>query len=291
MDLYSSDFAGIQEGNMRTKDIMDRGQAVIQHNNDIATQISSLKASQTTGNIETAGLQAVQQFWSGGKIPNQITAFQEHLKAGGTLFSNPISQAQSQAQKAVSDAKTLFSNPVSQAQSEAQKAVSNATTGIKGFFTKQEVTAPATPAIQTSEDATAALKTGAQETLEGLGGLGSTALKGLGGITALATGGYDIYKDIDSISQGHGIAGDNWASKTSNILQIGGAIADLGGTVFPPAALLGGVIDVAAGVFGEVGAVKDQGKEEQQDTEEQEKDTEEQEAVSAPQTVATGRVS
>jgi len=266
MDLYSSDYAGIQEGNMRSKAVMDRNQAVQEHNNDVATKIASLKAQQQTGDIETAGLQAVQQFWAGGKIPNEITAVQEHLKAGGTLFSNPVSQAQTEAQKAVSDAKT----------------------GARGFFTKQEVTAPETPAIQTSEDARSALEAGTEETAEGLG---STALKGLGGITALATGGMDIYKDIESISQGHGIAGDNWASKTSNILQIGGSIADIGGTVFPPAALLGGVLDVAAGVFGEVGTGKEAVKQTQDDTNLQQQETEKTEAVSTVAPVATGRVS
>ena len=262
MDLYSSDYAGIQEGNMRTKSVMDRNQAVQQHNNDVATQIASLKATQTTGNIETAGLQAVQQFWAGGKIPNQVTALQEHLKAGGTLFSNPVSQAQS----------------------EAQKAVSDATSGAKGFFTKQEVTAPETPAIQTSEDARSALEAGAEEGGETVG---STALKGLSGITAVAIGGMDIYKDFES----GGIAGDNWASKTSNILQIGGAIADVGGTVFPPLAIVGGIADIAAGAFGEVGSIKDQEKQTQADTNLQTQETEQQEAVSAPQTFATGRVS
>jgi hypothetical protein len=266
MDLYSSDYAGIQEGNMRTKSVMDRNQAVQEHNNDVATQISSLKAQQTTGNIESAGLQAVQQYWAGGKIPNQISALQDHLKAGGTLFSNPTSQAQTEAEKSVSDAKS----------------------GLKGFFTKQEVTAQETPAIQTSDDARSALESGLEEGAEGVG---STALKALGGVTAVATGGMDIYKDIESISQGHGIAGDNWASKTSNLLQIGGAIADVGGTVFPPLAIVGGIADIAAGVFGEVGSLKDEEQQTQDDTNLQQKETEQQEAVSAPQTFATGRVS
>ena len=46
MDLYSSDFAGIQEGNMRSQSVMDRNQAVQEHNNGVATQISNLKAQQ-----------------------------------------------------------------------------------------------------------------------------------------------------------------------------------------------------------------------------------------------------
>ena len=262
MDLYSSDYAGIQEGNMRTKSVMDRNQAVQEHNNDVATQISNLKDQQRTGDLVQGGVSAVQQFWAGGKIPNQITALQDHLKAGGTLFSNPTSEAQAGAQKAVSDA----------------------TSGAKGFFTKQEVTAPETPAIQTSDDARSALESGLEEGAEGVG---STALKALGGVTAVATGAMDIYKDFES----GGIAGDNWASKTSNILQIGGAIADLGGTLFPPLAIVGGVADIAAGVFGEVGAVKDDEQQQQDDDTLQAKDTEQQEAVSAPQTFATGRVS
>ena len=262
MDLYSSDYAGIQEGNMRTKSVMDRNQAVQEHNNDVATQISNLKDQQRTGDLVQGGVSAVQQFWAGGKIPNQISALQDHLKAGGTLFSNPTTQAQTEAQKAVSDAKS----------------------GLKGFFTKQEVTAPETPAIQTSDDARSALESGLEEGAEGVG---STALKALGGVTAVATGAMDIYKDFEA----GGIAGDNWASKTSNILQIGGAIADLGGTVFPPLAVVGGIADIAAGVFGEVGAVKDDEQQQQDDDTLQQKDTEQQEAVSAPQTFATGRVS
>ena len=51
---------------------------------------------------------------------------------------------------------------------------------------------------------------------EGAESFGSTALKGISGITAVATGAMDIYKDIKA----GGIAGDNWMSKTSNILQI-----------------------------------------------------------------------
>ena len=252
MDLYSSDYAGIQEGNMRTKDVMDRNQAVINHNNDVAEQITNLKDQEKTGDEVQGGISAVQQFWAGGKIPDEISAVQDHFGKGGTLFSNPTTQAQTNAQKGLSDTATkvgkMEDNPM------------ELTDEGDGIFSSVE---------------------GAEE------GLGSTALKGLGGATALATGAMDIYKDFES----NGIAGDNWASKTSNILQIGGAIADLGGTVFPPLAILGGVTDIAAGVFGEVGAVKDEEKQEDTASDLQAQETEQQEAVSAPQTFATGRVS
>ena len=113
----------------------------------------------------------------------------------------------------------------------------------------------------------------------------SKGMKALGGLGALATGGYDVYKDIESIKDGHGIAGDNWAEKTSNILQIGGAISDLGGTVFPPLAVVGGVLDIASGVFGEVGASMDERQQEQSDDQLQQQNTEQKQAVAETQEV------
>lgn len=251
MDLYSADFAGIQEGNMRTKSVMDRAQAVQAHNNDVATQISSLKSSQKTGDAVSGGVSAVQQFWQGGKMPDEISALQDHFAKGGTLFSNPVSQAQSNAEKGLSDTATKVG--------EQETNPLELTDEGDGIFSS----------------------------VEGEASLGSSALKGLSGITALATGGMDIYKDFEA----GGIAGDNWASKTSNILQIGGAIADMGGTVFPPLALLGGVTDIVAGAFGEAGAVKDEQTQSDADDDLQAKETEQAPTQTVQQTASTGRVS
>jgi len=252
MDLYSSDFAGIQEGNMRSQSVMDRNQAVQEHNNGVATQISNLKAQQKTGDEVTGGVSAVQQFWAGGKIPDQVGALQAHLAKGGTAFSNPVSQAQSEASKGLSDTATKVG--------ETETNPPELTDEGDGIFSS----------------------------VEGAGESGaSTALKGLGGVTALATGGMDIYKDFKA----GGIAGDNWACKTSNILQIGGAIADLGGTVFPPLAIIGGISDIASGVFGEVGAVKDKDKQTQADDKLQSEDTETGQEQTVQTAVSTGRVS
>ena len=247
MDLYTSDIGAIQEGNMRTKSVMDRNQAIVQHNNDVGTQIASLQAQQKTG-AETEGLlQATQQFWRGGKLPNEITALQEHLKTGGTLFSNPIQQAQKAATSALTTAQR----------------------------------------IGTSTDLPAAGEALAEEAGSRLSG----ALKGLSGATAVATGAVDIYKDIQSISSGHGIAGDNWMSKTSNVLQIGGAIADVGGTVFPPLAVLGGVVDIAAGALGEIGAAKDTVTQAVADAKLKAQNIQQQIVQPAQEAVSTGRVS
>mgnify|MGYP003631611521 FL=1 len=121
--------------------------------------------------------------------------------------------------------------------------------------------------------------------------LGSAALettgKVLGGGAAAAIGGYDIYKDFKA----GGIAGDNWASKSSNILQIGGAIADVGGTVFPPLLIAGGVLDLASGVLSEIGTAKDEDKAEATDDKTQASETQTSIAVSGTNESTTGRVS
>lgn len=235
MDLYSSDYAGIQEGNMRSKSVMDRNQAVVQHNNDLGGQIAQLKSSQKSGDTQTALLSATQQFWAGGKLPSEIKAFQSHIAQGGTLLSNPTTVAQKSIQ-----------------------AVSDATSSVGATTDVPEL---------------AGAGAGAGEGASAVGDLGdlgetfgSKALKGLGGLTSAVTGGIDIYKDIDSIANGHGISGDNWEAKTSNLLQIGGSIADVGGTVFPPLALVGGVLDIASGAFGEIGSLVDSGKQAIADT-------------------------
>ena len=109
----------------------------------------------------------------------------------------------------------------------------------------------------------------------------------LGGGAAAAIGGYDIYKDFKA----GGIAGDNWASKSSNILQIGGAIADVGGTVFPPLLIAGGVLDLASGVLSEIGTSKDETKAETTDDKTQASETQTSIAVSGTNESTTGRVS
>lgn len=258
MDLYSSDYAGIQEGNMRSRAITQANDVINQHNLDLGTQLASLKSQQKGAEESQDFLQATQQFWAGSKIPGQIAALQDHLKAGGTLLSNPTTVAQKAVETNFSDTaarlKTMNANPP------------EITDEGDGIFTSSRP-------LQEGESLSA--------------DLGAKALKGVSAATSVASGAFDIYKDIKA----GGIAGDNWASKTSNVLQIGGAIADIGGTVFPPLALLGGVTDIAAGLFGEIGAAKDESKQEEADTALQQKETETTQAQTVQAPVATGRVS
>jgi hypothetical protein len=258
MDIYSTDFAQVQEGNMRTKAVVNANRAVKEHNDNIANQVAQLKQG-TKGAERTAEFQeTTQQFWAGGQLPSKITALQDHLAKGGTLFSNPTTQAQ---KSALGD--------LAQPPPADYKPPELTDTG-DGIF----------------ESGEGFLKEGGSLSSK----IGSTALKGLGAATAVATGGYDIYQDFAG-GKGFHLAGDNWASKASNALQIGGAIADLGGTVFPPLAILGGITDITAGVFGEIGAVKDDEMKEKSEDQLKQKQTESQQAISTQAPITTGQVS
>jgi hypothetical protein len=259
MDIYSTDFAQVQEGNMRTKAVMMANRAVKEHNDNIGNQIAQLKEG-TKSALNSAVFQSTtQQFWASGQLPSKISALQNHLAQGGTLFSNPTTQAQ---KSALGD--------LAQPPPADYKPPELTDTG-DGIFESSG---------KTFEEASGTLSSK----------LGAQALKGLGGATALATGGYDIYEDFAG-GKGFHLAGDNWASKASNALQIGGSIADLGGTVFPPLALLGGITDITAGVFGEIGAVKDEDAQVKAEDELKQKETETQQAVATQAPVTTGQVS
>ena len=89
------------------------------------------------------------------------------------------------------------------------------------------------------------------ETLDKIGKVG-------GALGSVAVAGVDIDEDFKG---GHfHLAGDNWEKRAGNALQIGGAIADVGGVAFPPLALVGGLADLAGGVIGGVGDLLDEHK-------------------------------
>ena len=124
---------------------------------------------------------------------------------------------------------------------------------------------------------------------EALGTIG----KGAGIIGSSAIGGYDIYKDFQG-GKGFHLAGDNWASETSNALQIGGAIADIGGLIpglGAPLALFGGILDLAGAGLGEVGELIDSSKTKAADKTLAASQVETKQAVVSGDTTDTARVS
>ncbi len=255
MDLYSADTSNIQQGNMRTKDTLERNNLIQSHNTDVANSISNLRGQQATTATEIGGIQAAQQFWGGSKIPAAVSAVKKFSTAASA--ANPTSSF-------MTDAGRRAVAPTVAAADGAELVESSA-----GVFESAGAL-----------EGEAAAKTLGSSAME-LGG------KVLGGGIAAGIGGFDLYKDFAA----GGIVGDSWEAKTSNILQIGGAVADVVGTVFPPAALLGGVVDVAAGIFGEVGTAIDEKKQQAQDTVTQASEPVATDVVQSTAPATTGRVS
>jgi hypothetical protein len=267
MDLYSSDFAGIQEGNMRTKSILDANRAVQEHNKSLGEQMTSLKSQQKTADVLEQTKDATQGFWAMGKLPDATKAWKSWSSGETNFRGNPTTTAQ----KSFSDTADAV-QAADKSDDIKMKSLGD------GIFESAE------------SDAQTALSEGGSGGLKGLGEFADIASKGVGALAAGAVGGYDIYEDFAG-GKGFHIAGDNWASKASNLLQIGGAIADIGGTVFPPLALIGGVADIAGGIAGEIGEKIDEGKEKSEDDKVQQENTEQQQAVGVQAPQVTGRVS
>ena len=98
--------------------------------------------------------------------------------------------------------------------------------------------------------------------------------KGAGALGSAVTGGIDLYQDLKAGK----IAGDNGWEKAGNITQIGGAVADVVGVAFPPAELVGGVLDLVGGALDGIGELfggdkkKEQAKANEEKAEEQQKE-------------------
>ena len=270
MDLYSSDVGAIQEGNMRSQAVVDANAGIQQHNNDLGVKIAGLKSADKQADIMEGGKDMFGGFIATGKIKGKVDAYKNWTAERNA--PNPTTQANNK----VSDGATNESAP-----STTEDPPSKLKDEGDGVFSSSEELEGQSQGVMSR--AKSGIKNALGVSEESVDAVG----KGVGEIASVGMAGLDIYKDIKA----GGIAGDNWASKTSNILQIGGAIADVGGTVFPPLALLGGALDIASGVGGEIGDLLDSKKQDQSTSALQTSQTQApvvQEA-SAPET--TGRVS
>jgi len=270
MDLYSADVGAIQEGNMRSQAVMNANNKVREHNNNLAGQIASLKSSQKTGDVVEGLKDAIGGTIASGKIAGKVQAYKDWT--AGQKASNPTSQATNELSETADQA------PTEPPTTEEPGKLTDVGDGV--FESEGAVADSQKGALSRAGKSIKSSLGVSDEALE-------TAGKGVGELASVGMAGMDIYKDIKA----GGIAGDNWASKASNVLQIGGAIADLGGTVFPPLALLGGTLDIASGVSGEVGDLIDSGKQDQETDKLQQQQTEQIQTIQDTQPASTGRVS
>ena len=241
-----SSMNAIALGNARRDAVRQRNEQIIQHNNDVANQISSLKDQQATVQSIIQAKDTAQALWTGAGLPDKIKAYQDY-KASRSGATNPTSKSETNLQ-----AEAERNNPTNQATTPAQNPTEP----------PSEAVAEGSPsgASVSEEGATAEsrLTTGLKNSLP-LTEEGETALskagKVAGGFGAVALGGLDVYNDFKTGS--FKLAGNNGWEKAGNVLQIGGSVADLVGTVYPPAKLLGGILDLGASATDEIGRATD----------------------------------
>lgn len=266
MDLYGTNGMAIAQGNARRQQVRELNEKIQQHNTDVANAISEqFDQKKTTEKIRDAE-QKAQALWTGANMPDKIKKFND-WKSKGDAKANPIANEASAQADRVEEA-----GPPAEAEAPEPEAPT---------------------ASELSEVEPASFEEDAVEGLKSTGALkeGATSALGkaagaAGGIMAAAQGGLDIYEDVKA----GGIAGNNNWEKAGNLLQIGGSIADLAGMAFPPAALIGGVLDLASSATTEIGEAADEGKEPEEEQAQIKAQQEQEIAVPAMQTVATGRV-
>jgi len=237
----------ISLGNARNQNVRDLNERIRQHNTDVANQVSNIKDQIKTSDTIKQAKDTAQGLWTGSSMPSKIKAYQDYVASKKS--SNPTTQSDN----------TLNENAENNApQDDATTPEQNPTDPpsdpvAEGSPTGESVGEEAE--ASTSRITNGLRKTGAfsDETLDTLENVGGKVGKGAGVLGGAAIGGLDIYEDIKA----GGLAGNNNWEKAGNVLQIGGAIADIVGTAFPPAALIGGALDLTAGALDEVGQGED----------------------------------
>ncbi len=278
-DLYGTSAQAISMGNARTQQVRDMNEKIRQHNSDVADKIQGLrdqeKSNATMLDIERTG----KELWTGANMPNKVKAYQD-WKAKRQA-SNPESNSNKNL-----GADAEEGNPMRQAMSESQL------TDEAGQPPVNEGSPAGAGAVEetaeVSEGAGSKLAKGmpgvAEMTEDGLSKLGKYA--GVAG--GLAQGTMDVMADFKG-GKFH-LAGDNTEHKIGGVLNLAGSIADVGGAVYPPLALVGGALDLASGAVNEIGDLVSEDKQSDDLKQKQAQETVQEVSVAPQPTVATGRV-
>lgn len=255
----------ISLGNARNQAVRDLNERIRQHNTDVANSISNIKDQIKTADTINLAKDTAQGLWTGANMPSKIKAYQDYVASKKS--SNPTTQSENTTRENAEnnapqdDATTPEQNPTDP---PSEPVAEGSPTGESISDEAEASTSRLTSGLR---------KTGAfsDETLDTLEKVGGKVGKGAGVLGGAAIGGLDIYKDIEA----GGLAGNNNWEKASNVLQIGGAISDVVGAVFPPAALIGGILDLTSGALDTVGEAKDDTADKKEDQiQQQETETE-----------------
>ena len=262
-----SSMNAIALGNARRQQVREMNERIQQHNNDVANQISQIKDQVQTANVIQQAKDTAQGLWTGASMPDKIKAYKD-WKASKTA-SNPTSQSEQTTQQTAQE-----NAPENDATTPAQNTTEPPTEPVaEGSPSGAGLSDEAENVGNKISMPKGALTDAGESAFEKAG-------KGAGVLGAMAVGGLDIYNDIKAGK----IAGNNGWEKAGNILQIGGSISDIVGTIYPPAKLLGGVLDLTAGALDEVGGATDDTAEKKEEGIQQ---SETEQTIAAPETATT----
>ena len=252
MDLYGNNSAALSLGNARRKEVRDFNDSVKAHNQSVTRTMNGLLDQQKTTETIKQAQDSAQALWTGSKMPDKIAAYKKWSANRNKPTTKPTPEAdatkppETPAESPESNPAGSTTEPPAEPVEEGPMArpTSEATGGAGADITESLENSGAKGALKTAG------KEGGEELAETLGSkLGSAAGKVAGGAFGAAMGGMDAYEDIKAGK----IVGNNDWEKAGNILQMGGAVADVVGMAFPPAALLGGILDLASGATSMIG--------------------------------------
>ena len=274
-DLFGTNGQAIAMGNARREQVRDLNDRIKQHNDNIATNINTIKSqiSGQVGSVQSSAMfkeiqDQAMNIWGGKDIPGKVKAYNDWKASraqGADIFGNK--PASNPTTNTIQTSRGNVDKTSGRLVDDSAEASESLTRPVAETAPAGETADAVKGGIES--DIKAGLKnSGVEESLVGkigskVGVLGSTAL-----------GGMDLYEDIKA----GGIAGNNDWEKASNLLQIGGSVADLAGAVFPPAKLLGGILDIASGVTDSVGEKLDESKQASDLQSEQQKEIAQQES-------------
>jgi hypothetical protein len=275
MDLYGTNGNAIAMGNARMQAVRDFNDRVKQHNEDVVNKIQGLREQESTVDTIKQIKDQATNLWTAKDIPGKVAEYNKWVASRNA--TNPTEGSVRRTRQApAADAEPAQVESTTEAGGEAISEGANAGETVSEIAASSEGAGGAVAKGLAKEGEGLVEKTALGKAVGKAGVLGSAAL-----------GGMDLYEDIKS----GGIQGNNNWEKASNVLQIGGTVADLAGTFFPPAKLLGGVLDLASGITDSVGEKLDEDKKSGDLTTEQQQETAQQISAPVQETVATGRVS
>jgi len=282
MDLYGTSGNAIAQGNMRTQSVRDLNDKIRQHNQEVADRITGLQEQTKTADTIKEAMDTGKTLWEGSKMPGAIKDYQA-WKAGKNKGSNPDTAANNTLRENATQG-----DPQRQAMGEQQlRDMAGEETRAEGSPTGASLSEEA----ESVAGSKGKLQNGVENLLEdGLTEDGVTKLgKAAGAIGGLSTMGIDLYQDFKG-GKGFHLAGDNWEEKTGNALSLAGSVADVVGTFYPPAAIIGGAVDLASSAFDAIGSKVEEDKQADDLKQQQQQETIQEASAPAQQTITTGRV-